>query len=78
MELELTLTVIANDGNPSQLKDNTREALRLVEYILCNHGSDKHICRVYKELQANGDPDHIDYTIEDSGSLWVAKAVLSA
>lgn len=76
MKLELTLIVEANDGNPSQLEDNTRETLRLLEYILCNHGSDKHICRIHKEqLQDNGYPD---CTIEDSGSLWVAKAVVSA
>ena len=76
MKLELELTVEANDGNPSQLEDNAREALRYLAYTLTNHGSDKHICRVYKEqLQANGYPDH---TIEDSGSLWIARAVVSA
>lgn len=75
MKLELELTVEANDGNPSQLEDNVREALRFLGYALTNHGSDKHICRVYKELQANGYPD---CTIEDSGSLWVAKAVVTA
>lgn len=75
MKLELTLTVEANDGNPSQLEDNVHEALFILSYTLTNHGSDKHICRVYKELQTNGYPDH---TIDDSGSLWVAKAVVSA
>jgi hypothetical protein len=74
MKLELELTVEANDGNPLQLEDITRAALRFLGYILCNHGSDKHICRVYKELQETGYPDH---TIEDGGSLWVAKAVVS-
>jgi hypothetical protein len=74
MKLELELTVEANDGNPSQLEDNTLEALRLLAYTICNHGSDKHICRVFKELQKNGYPDH---TIEDSGSLWAAKAIVS-
>lgn len=75
MKLELQLTVEANDGNPSQLEDNVHEALFLLSYTLTNHGSDKHICRIYKELQENG---YSDCTIEDSGSLWVAKAVVTA
>ena len=74
MKLELELTVEANDGNPSQLEDNIKEALGLLSYTLTNHGSNKHICRVYKEMQANGDPDR---TINDGGSCWVAKAVVS-